>query len=246
MPKLRSEINDSDKWAVNDIFENDAAWEASFEALRKKMDAVNVFQGKLNNAAAIAEFYKVSEAAELEMNKLYTYAHMKHDEDTANSVYRSMQDRIYSVCVEYDEQTAWVTPEIMAIDDKTMTGILDSAEIAPYKFSMEKLLRQKKYVLSEKEERILSAASLPLSAASEAFSALNDADMKFPAVKDSKGNDCELSHGTYLIYLRSTDRELRKNAFLAYHKKYNEFSNTLTTLLQGEIRNHVFSAKTRG
>jgi oligoendopeptidase F len=151
MPKLRSEINDSDKWAVNDIFENDAAWEASFEALRKKMDAVNVFQGKLNNAAAIAEFYKVSEDAELEMNKLYTYAHMKHDEDTANSVYRSMQDRIYSVCVEYDEQTAWVTPEIMAIDDKTMTDILDSAEIAPYKFSMEKLLRQKKYVLSEKE-----------------------------------------------------------------------------------------------
>ena len=59
MPKLRSEIDDSDKWAVNDIFENDAAWEASFEALRKKMDAVNVFQGKLNNAAAIADFSQV-------------------------------------------------------------------------------------------------------------------------------------------------------------------------------------------
>ena len=74
MPKLRSEINDSDKWAVNDIYENDSLWEKSLEALREKMDAVKAFQGKLNNAAAIADFYKVSEEAELEMNKLYTYA----------------------------------------------------------------------------------------------------------------------------------------------------------------------------
>lgn len=246
MPKLRSEINDSDKWAVNDIYENDALWEKSLEALQEKINAVKAFQGKLNNADDIAEFYKVSEDAELEMNKLYTYAHMKHDEDTANSEYRSMQDRIYSICIQYDEETAWVTPEIIAIDDNAMADILKSEKILPYKFSLEKLLRQKKYVLSEKEERILSAAGLPLSAASEAFSALNDADMKFPMVKDSAGNDCELSHGTYSIYLRSADRELRKNAFLEYHKKYNEFSNTLTTLLQGEIRNHVFSAKTRG
>lgn len=246
MPKSRSEINDSDKWAVNDMYENDASWEKSFEALRKGISAVEAFQGKLKSAAAIADFYKVSEKTELEMNKLYTYAHMKHDEDTANGNYRSMQDKIYSVCVEYDEKTAWVAPEIMEIDDETMIAFLKSQELAPYAFSIEKLLRQKKYVLSEKEERILSAAGLPLSAASEAFSALNDADMKFPSVKDGSGNDCELSHGTYSVYLRSADRELRKNAFTVYHKKYDEFSNTLTTLLQGEIRNHVFSAKSRG
>lgn len=246
MPKLRSEINDSDKWAVNDIYENDASWEKSFEALRKEISAVEAFQGKLKSAAVIAEFYKVSEKTELEMDKLYTYAHMKHDEDTANSSYRSMQDKIYSVCVEYGEKMAWVAPEMMEIDDKTMVEFLNSQELAPYKFSIEKLLRKKKYVLSEKEERILSAASLPLSAASEAFSALNDADMKFPSVKDCAGNDCELSHGMYSVYLRSSDRELRKNSFIAYHKKYDEFSNTLTTLLQGEIRNHVFSAKSRG
>lgn len=246
MPKSRSEINDSDKWAVNDIYENDTLWEKSFEALRKGINAVEAFRGKLKSASAIAEFYRVSEKTELEMDKLYTYAHMKHDEDTANSNYRSMQDKIYSVCVEYEEKTAWVAPEIMEIDDKAMTAFLNSQELAPYAFSIEKLLRQKKYVLSEKEERILSAASLPLSAASDAFSALNDADIKFPNVKDSAGNDCELSHGTYSVYLRSADRELRKNTFIAYHKKYDEFSNTLTTLLQGEIRNHVFSAKTHG
>lgn len=246
MPKLRSEINDSDKWAVNDIYESDALWEKSFEALRKRMCAVQAFQGKLKSAGAIAEYYKVSEETELEMDKLYTYAHMKHDEDTANSVYRSMQDKIYSVCVEYNEKTAWVAPEMMAIDDKTMAEFLNSPELEPYKFAIEKLLREKKYILSEKEERILSAAGLPLSASSDAFSALNDADMKFPSVKDGSGNDCELSHGTYSVYLRSSDRELRKNAFIAYHKKYDEFSNTLATLLQGEIRNHVFFAKSRG
>lgn len=143
MPKLRSEINDSDKWAVNDIYENDASWEKSFEALRKEISVVEAFQGKLKSAAVIAEFYKVSEKTELEMDKLYTYAHMKHDEDTANSSYRSMQDKIYSVCVEYGEKMAWVAPEMMEIDDKTMTEFLNSQELAPYKFSIEKLLRKK-------------------------------------------------------------------------------------------------------
>lgn len=247
MPLKREEIKENDKWAVNAICLNDMEWEKAFTQLSKKLKQILIFKGKLKESAqTIADFYQDSLELELELERLYTYAHMKHDEDTRNDFYRSMQEKIYNLSVQYGEMTSWSAPELLHIEERVMLQYLQTNELAPYRFDLEKLLRKKEHILSDKEERLLSLASLPLSATSDVFGALTDADMKFPKTKDSQGVEKELSHATYSLYLHSQDRDLRKNSFLIYHRKYDEFSTAFAALLQGEIRSHVFTAKARG
>ena len=57
-------------------------------------------------------------------------------------------------------------------------------------------------------------------APSTIFGMLNNADMKFPKVKNENGEEVELTHGSYIQFLESRDREVRKNAFQAVYETY--------------------------
>ena len=44
---------------------------------------------------------------------------------------------------------------------------------------------------------------------------LNNADIKFPYIKDENGNEVELTKGRYLQFMENNDRNVRKDAFLS-------------------------------
>jgi oligoendopeptidase F len=119
------------------------------------------------------------------------------------------------------------------------------SRLQPYRFYLEKILRMRPHTLTADKEELLAMAGKALQTSPKAFSALNNADFKFDRIKDSKGLEHELTHGLYQLYLRSEDRELRKNAFETLHGKFAEFENTLSELIYGEIQSHVFYARAR-
>ncbi len=77
------------------------------------------------------------------------------------------------------------------------------------------------------------------------FSMLNNADLKFPTIKDEEGNEVEITHGRYISFLESEDRRVREEAFKGVYSKYGEFRNTFASTLSGEVKNHNFNATVR-
>ena len=100
-------------------------------------------------------------------------------------------------------------------------------------------------MLSPDKEELMALSAKALQASQKAFSAINDANFKFGKTADSKGNEHELTHGSYGIYIRDQDRTLRENSFKALQGKYGKYENTLCELLNGQIQAHVFNAKAR-
>ena len=79
----------------------------------------------------------------------------------------------------------------------------------------------------------------------EAFSMLANADMKFPTIKDEKGNDVQLSEGRYAFFMRSTDRAVRERAFKETLEAYLAYKNTMAATLAGSVQGDVFRARAR-
>ena len=77
------------------------------------------------------------------------------------------------------------------------------------------------------------------------FNMLSDADLKFPSVTDSEGNEVVLSNGRFVPVQMSKDRDLRKKAFEAFYGRYEEFKNTWAALYDGEVKARIFNSKTR-
>jgi oligoendopeptidase F len=82
-------------------------------------------------------------------------------------------------------------------------------------------------------------------ASQKAYGMLANADLKFPSVKDSKGEEVQLSNGRFVPTQMSKDRDLRKASFEAFYGRYEEFKNTWAAMYDGEVKSRIFEAKAR-
>lgn len=240
--KNRIEIESQDKWNVEALYPSLEVWEEEF----KRIDFSEVLRLKGRLAEGISSFKKALELIvdwERRLEKLYTYAHLRHDEDITNDKHKSAYIRITSLCCDFKETVSWFEPEILNLPEKMLQGYLGSKELTAYFFYIEKIIRLRPHTLSAEMEGLIAMSGKALSTPPKAFSALNNADLKFPLIKDAENKEHELTHGLYQMYMRSQDRKLREHAFKGLHGRFQEFENTFAELIQGQIQSHHFYAK---
>lgn len=177
------------------------------------------------------------------ITKLYTYAHLRHDEDVAEEQAKKAYQRINFLHHAFRQETAWVEPELLLLSREQLDAFLLSPTLNEYTFYLEQILRLKDHTLEAHQEELLAMSGNSLQAASQAFRAFNNADLTFLSVEDSQGRKRELTHGKYSLYMRDQDRKLREGAFKNLHRSFLSFENTLCELLNGQIQNQLFHTR---
>lgn len=244
--KQRSEIAQQDKWRIEDIYATDEAWEADYNECIRRAKEKCAYQGRLAESALILyQALKESDEADLLVEHVYVYAFMKYYEDTANAVYQEMSGRAQAAVTKLSEKYAFLTPEILAIDQKRMQEYLSSDTLALYRHALEDILVKKDHALSEKEERLLAMAGQVTASPNEIFSKFNNADVKFGTILDEDGNEVELTNGRYSVFMESNNRSVRENAFKALYRQYGNFKNTLAATYYANVKQACFYAKAR-
>jgi len=245
--KKREEIAPEFKWKLEDIYPEEAQWEADFGKVKTLSAEVEKYQGKIGSSAGeMLALFKLSEQLERISETLYVYARMRRDENNANPRYQTMVDRIETLGVQISAATSFITPELNAIPQETVQGYLDSnAELKIYQHMFEELWRQKEHILSLEEERLLAMSADLSHASGNIFTMLNNADIKFPIIKDEEGHDIEITKGRYGRLMESQDNRVRKEAFEGLYSSYTKLKNTLATTLASSVKKDVFYARAR-
>lgn len=243
----RSEVNVEDTWRLEDIFSTDQAWEREYQEVKAIIPGVSEFQGKLSENAE--ELYKALQFQDhlLErISKLYTYAHMRYDQDTTNSFFQGFDDRIKNLYSQAASALAYIVPEILSIDEEKVNRFLsEKEELQLYKHALDEINLQRPHVLSAEEEALLAQASEVMNASSNTFGMLNNADLEFPSIKDENGEEVEITHGRYIRFLESKDRRVREDAFKAVYGTYGKYKNTFSSTLSGTVKKDNFNARIR-
>lgn len=243
----RKDISTEDTWRLEDIFSSDEAWEKEFQEVKGMIGKIQDFEGTLSMSADnLFEALQYQDSISSRLGKLYTYAHMRYDQDTTNSFYQGLNDRATNLYTQVASALSFVVPEILTMKEEEIAKFLqDKEELSLYKHSLDEINRQRPHVLSAKEEALLAEASEVLSASSNTFGMLNNADLTFPSVKDENGEEVEITHGRYIRFLESENQEVRKNAFKAVYETYGKYKNTFASTLGGTVKKDNFQAKVR-
>ncbi|RPK07198.1 hypothetical protein BSBH6_00822 [Bacillus subtilis] len=243
----RSEVKAEDTWRLEDIFPNDEAWNKEFQAVKELIPNLSKYKGKLADSADhLYEALTYQDKVMERLGRLYTYAHMRSDQDTGNSFYQGLNDKAGNLYTQAASATAYLVPEILSIEeDKLQQFILEKEELKLYSHAIEEITKERPHVLSEKEEALLAEASDVLGSSSNTFSVLNNAEITFPSIKDEEGNEKQITHGNFINFLESENREVRKNAFDAVYKTYGQYKNTMATTLSGTVKKDNFYARVK-
>jgi len=243
----RSEIPLEDTWKLEDIFQTDQQWESEFQEVKQLIPSMSTYQGKLGESAdSLFQALKAQDQLLERIGKLYTYAHMRYDQDTTNSFYQGLDDRIKNLYTQAASTLAYIVPEILSIDEEKVKKFLnEKEELKLYEHSLDELNLQRPHVLSAEQEALLAEASEVMSASSNTFGMLNNADIQFPSIKDENGNEVDVTHGRYIRFLESADQRVRKDAFQAVYDTYGKFKNTFASTLSGQVKKDNFNARVR-
>lgn len=243
----RSEVADESKWSINDIYATDEAWENDYKKAQTFVEKIASYNGELRKSPQkLLEYLKLDDELTLLFDALVNYAQRKSDEDTRVAKYQDMSNRLEMLYVGIAGAASFVTPEILSIPEADMERFYEECEgLAPYRRSLERILRRREHFLSEKEERIIALTGEMLGVPENIFSMFNDADLKFPDAIDKDGNAHQVTHESYIPLVHSEDRTLRRSAFESIYHVYESFKNTSAAMLSAQVKSLVFGARAR-
>ena len=244
LPK-RHEVPKEHQWKLEDLFANQEAWNQEYAEVKSKLGNLAQYQGKLGDAEMLKQCFALEDEVSLHTERLYVYANMKHHENMADPTYQALSDKATKLSVEVNEATSFITPEVLSLFDETLDAFIANPDLAPYKQTLREMKRQKPHILSKTEEALLAQVGNISQAPSTIFGMINNADMKFPVIKNDKGEDVELTHGRYIQFLESRNQEVRKNAFDAMYSTYEKYKNTLAATLNANVTKNIFYSRVR-
>ena len=243
----RCEIAEADKWATEDMYPSDEAWEAELATVAQDQERAVSFAGKLGtSAAALYAYLSEGEKVSSKISLLANYCMRKADEDTRNSTYQAMVGKFYSVMVAFSAACSFDTPEIMAISDETLDRFYaEEPGLERYRRYLTNMRRMKEHTLSPAEEKLLAAAGEMASAPDDIYGTFADADISFQDAVDSNGNKHPLRQGNFVSYEESPDRALRKSAYENLYDSFAAYKNTAAALLNAQNKQLKFLAEAR-
>ena len=244
----RDQIPEEFTWNLKDMFESDEAWFKENDALKELPAQILSYRGRLGESAeTLLAIFRLQDETEVRLGTLYGYASCKSDQDTGNGFYQDMRGKAMSTLVAVSSAAAFASPEIMAIPEDTLNLFyVAQPGLEEYRRSLYQIRRRAAHILSPAEEKLLSSAGEMAQSAGNIASVFRNADLKFPPVKDAEGLEHELTGGSFVPLLESSDRVLRENAFKTYYNQLGAYRNTVAATLDGQFKQLMFFSRARG
>jgi oligoendopeptidase F len=243
----REEVSEEYKWKLEDIYSSAKEWEEDFKKVETLAKEFVSYKNKIGESAeTLYRVLGLRDTIGRLVEKIFVYARMKRDEDNTNHQSQAMADRAQALAVRVGTMASFFLPEFTALPQSKLEEYIKAESgLKIYQHFFADLARKKKHILSTEEERILALSGEITSSGEHIFTMLNNADLRFPKIRDEEGQEIELTHGRYSRFLESKDREVRKEAFLSLHRTYHNYNNTLAASLNAGIISNIFYSQAR-
>ena len=246
--KTRDQIDSKYKWNIEAMIPDESVISGELESIKKEAEAYGEdFAGRLTeNADTLLAAFQKRDDIWRRLEKIYVYARMRRDENNAETKYQAMADQCNSVIAAVSASMAFFTPELLSASEETILAYIDATPgLEIYRFAICDTMRQKAHILTQAEENILAQMSEITGATNDIFTMLNNADIKFGTIIDEDGDETEVTHGNFIKFMESHDRDIRKNAYNAVYDAYKELINTIASAYNYNTKTDVVSARIR-
>lgn len=235
------------EWKFTDIYKTKEDYKTDINKVKVNLEEITQYKGKLKDSSEkIYKCYKIFEEI-VEMDcKIYAYGMLQYHKNMTNQEAVELFKEAEELDNKIDEKTAFMVPELTAMDTATLEKYMkEDKSLQRYSRRINEILENKKHILSKEIEEVLSKFSDTFNGCENAYSVLTNAEIKFPSIKDSEGNELEVNEAEYSKLLENKDREVRRKGAITLVSEYGKYVNTITELYINAVKQDVKIAKLR-
>jgi oligoendopeptidase F len=238
----RSEVPVKLTWDLTALYPSEDAWTAAREDLAKRVPGIAAFQGRLG-VAPESLYTALSSMMDLDrgLSRLQTYASQLNDEDQRVSRHLEMREGAQRLIVQFQSASSYVRPELLAMgSSKVRAYIAAEPRLKEYRPYLENILRYEKHTLSAAEEKVAAQSGRFATAGYTIRDLFNNAELPWPTVKLSDGEDVRLDDAAYTKYRQSANRADRDTVFRRFWSAHRDFQGTYGAALNAQVQAHIF------
>ncbi len=238
--RKREEIDAKYKWDLTHIYKSDEAWQADYDRVSAAMAEAAALDGKTaeDPKKAIRTVYGLME----QIVPLYEYAFLRKETDNADPAAQALKDRAIRLYVQFSTATSFLQPELQALPEETIRALMADPEMGDYDAMLRQVLLARPHTLPKEQERLIAMMGELAEAPDAIFTALSEADMKLPPIRMPDGTEQELTEGNYSTFIRSENRDVRRQAFQNLMNTYASFGNTIAATYAASVKKDQFLA----
>ena len=246
--KTREQIDKKYKWNIEAMICDESSVNSDLDSIKDRAEKYAAdYSGRLaENAETLLAAYTERDLIWRDLEKIFVYARMRRDENNAESKYQAMTSKCSTVIAAVSSSMSFFTPELLSASDKTILDFIKKEPgLKEYEFAIKDTLRQKAHILSEEEENILAQMSEVTGATNDIFTMLNNADIKFGSIIDEDGDKIQVTHGNYIKFMESHNRNVRKAAYDSMYTSYKDLVNTIASCYSYNTKTDVIGSRIR-
>ena len=234
-------------WDLTGVYANDEAWESALETAQAEITTLPRLAGSLgDSSASLSAALNQISSLEKEIARLYVYTSLIFDSDQRDADAQARIGRSRTLYSNFEESISWLAPEILAIGDARIEAFISADEtLAAHEFFLRDTLRSAPHTLDAKTEEILAQASLALNASEQIYESYANADIPWPTVTLSEGQEVTLSQAGYSLWRAAPNRDDRKLVFDTFWQTWNQYNDGMGATMAANIQSNVFGAKVR-
>ena len=234
-------------WDLTGVYANDEAWESALETAQAEITALPRLAGSLgDSSASLSAALNQISSLEKEIARLYVYTSLIFDSDQRDADAQARIGRSRTLYSNFEESISWLAPEILAIGDARIEAFISADEtLTAHEFFLRDTLRSAPHTLDAKTEEILAQASLALNASEQIYESYANADIPWPTVTLSEGQEVTLSQAGYSLWRAAPNRADRKLVFDTFWQTWNQYNDGMGATMAANIQSNVFGAKVR-
>ena len=242
----RADVPAAFKWHLEDIFATPAGWQSAYDVLKGAIGSLAQYEGRLAEPAQLLACLQLCDELDQQLERLYGYARMSSDVDTADTAAQGRFAAMLPLLDALNGAQAFIEPELLALPEETLRQMSEALPgLHQYAFKFQELLREKPHVLDKAQEALLARTGELREAAHNTYTTLTNADMQFPDTLGESGEQEPLSESRYMLYLRSSQRAVRQDAFTKLFRTYLGLRHTFASLYSSSIKASQFIAEAR-
>lgn len=243
----RDQVEEKNTWNLKDMYEDESLWEKDLETVKAWAVELASFEGKVcDSAANLLKSLELDAKIGEKLEFAFGYSSRLFDVDQGNSKHQGMYQKVISLYTEVSSKTAFISPEILACDEKKLNSFFEEEKgLELYRIEIKEIARRKAHTLSAELEKVVAMTGEMAQTPNDIYEAFTNVDITYPSIKDEKGEEVRITDGRFVHLLESADRRVRKDTFEGYYSTYKQFLNTFAATYSGEVKTRIFNAKMR-
>lgn len=245
----RAEVPVETTWSLGDLFADEVAWEADYQAADEARLALGVYQGQLSGGAQkLLACLDAVESLQTRVMRVATFAHLRNAQDGTNPQHQAAMARVSALQARVGAGTAFVDSEILAFPDGLLEQFMAAEPgLAGFERMLNDLLELRPHRLGADTERVLASLGDVLNAPYMIYNRSKAGDMQFAPFTDAAGTVYANSvNGFESNFETHSDTSVRRSAWASFSAGLKAYNQTYSATFATEVNKNVVMARLRG